>query len=464
MLLLSQQQKTRKIIRELIDKTAYFQLKEITSAEDINKHSDISLTFNPVAVVFDINFDGIDPVAFIDRICGKNKLCCPLVILSESPYGERVVSAINVKKAFLVDKALLRFNLTALLKIIEQHERNKEMLITKEAELKSILETQNEMICRFRPDTTLTYVNKAYAATFGKNPKELLGMKFLELIPSGEHSAIVKFLASVNVNNPKAIYRHSVQLPDGSIGWQEWTDSALFDDKDNITGFQSVGRDITREVMLSQALEKTEEKERRLIARDLHDHIGQMLTYIKLRIERGMMFPQENDTHQLCGEILGLITDCMQELRKVSRRITAGFVKDEPLSDTLVNLMESFEYIAKVKVNLNVLSVPNNLTQEAKSHIYRLVQEAFTNILKHAEATEVSIDFKSSNGFLSLSILDNGIGADIDSHAIKNGFMTMRHRVEVLQGEISFSSEPGSFFMIHVNLPENNTFLKDHAN
>ncbi len=453
-LLIDQDKESRNIIRGLIEKSGYFHFDEISNANSSEELSEQVMKLKPCIIIFDINFNGIDPILFIEKICRKDEYCKPLIILSEATVENRIASALEAGASFYLDKAHLEFSLPGILNMIKSHEQTEKMLTQRDEELKSVIETQEEMICRFKPDTTLTFVNQAYANTFGIEPDKLIGRSFLDFVPAKEHESIKMLLSRFDASNPTVTYRHRVELPDGSTGWQEWTDYAFFDDEGSLTSFQSVGRDITNEMLLSKALEKSEEKERRLIARDLHDHIGQMLAYVKLRIENGIAITDHTTTNNLCHEILDLVTDCMQELRKVSRRVVAGFVKDEPLVETIRSLAESFEYIAKVKVKVDIVNVKESMNPEAKSNIYRIIQEAITNILKHAEATEVSIRLHSNSGFFNLSICDNGKGADIDSHMIKKGFVTMRHRVQSMQGEISFESEPGQFFKITIKLPE----------
>jgi PAS domain S-box-containing protein len=345
LLVIDKQEKTRKVVRELLDEVDYLHFAEISSAGSVEELRENVLKLNPSIILFDINFDGIDPVSFIEQLCCEDNIRCQsiLIVLSEPTQAEMAAAALRAGAGFFIEKSNIHLSLPGILRMVNQYESINSSLIEKERELKSIIETQQEMICRYKPDATLTFVNQAYAAMFGSEPEKLIGRRFLDFIPREEHENILNFLAGFEVNNPQMTYRHSVELPDGSIGWQEWTDYAFFDDDNKLTGYQAVGRDITREVLLSKALEKSEEKERRLIARDLHDHIGQMLAYIKLRIESGMTNVEGNDNHDFNEEILDLVIDSMQELRKVSRRVIAGFVKDEPLVDTIANLVESFE-------------------------------------------------------------------------------------------------------------------------
>lgn|GEM_PF-1010575 len=118
--------------------------------------------------------------------------------------------------------------------------------------LASVVQTQQEMICRFLPDTTLTYANKPYCKAFGKNETQLLGMKVLDLIPETLHKEILEQLTQINTDHPSHTSNHQTQMPDGSFVWQEWTDTAIFDKQNQVIEFQSIGRDITQSKQAEQ--------------------------------------------------------------------------------------------------------------------------------------------------------------------------------------------------------------------
>lgn len=125
-----------------------------------------------------------------------------------------------------------------------------ERLITLDALKKSeeryraIVEDQTELICRFLPDGTLTFVNLAYGRYFGKQMPELIGQNFLILIPEEDRQKITNCIASLSLEKPVMTIEHSV-LMKGEIRIQQWTNRAIFDEKGNFIEFQAVGRDIT---------------------------------------------------------------------------------------------------------------------------------------------------------------------------------------------------------------------------
>jgi PAS domain S-box-containing protein len=108
-----------------------------------------------------------------------------------------------------------------------------------------VFESDSELVCRYLPDTTLTYVNDAYCQYFGKTREELLGRQFLELIPEPARTVAREHVASL-VEHPRVVAdEHEVVLPGGSIGWQQWIDLACVDASGQVVELIAIGRDVT---------------------------------------------------------------------------------------------------------------------------------------------------------------------------------------------------------------------------
>ncbi len=109
------------------------------------------------------------------------------------------------------------------------------------------------MICEFLPDSTLTYVNKAYCDYFGKNEKELVGYKFLEFLPEDVVDAVKSRYLNLTAENPVHTHIHEV-VRDGEICWHEWTNRAFFNEYRQAVRFQAVGQDTTERKLMEQLL------------------------------------------------------------------------------------------------------------------------------------------------------------------------------------------------------------------
>lgn len=117
-----------------------------------------------------------------------------------------------------------------------------------EADLAALLDLLPEMICQFRLDGTLVWMNLAYAAQHGRTRAELVGTRFLDLIDSVSRNAVahnLRQLAGLTPQNPSTVTEHSVRGPDGGDQWQQWVDRAIFDEGGAISSFVSIGRDVT---------------------------------------------------------------------------------------------------------------------------------------------------------------------------------------------------------------------------
>ena len=110
------------------------------------------------------------------------------------------------------------------------------------------------MICEFLPDSTLTYVNRAYCEYFGKPEDELVGYKFLEFLPEDAVDAVKSRYLTLTPENPIQTHVHEV-VKDGEIFWHEWTNRAFFDEQGQALRFQAVGQDTTERKLMEQLLQ-----------------------------------------------------------------------------------------------------------------------------------------------------------------------------------------------------------------
>jgi len=127
----------------------------------------------------------------------------------------------------------------------------------------AVIDTQTEMICRFLPNGTLTFVNLAYCHYFGRTSDRLIGYNLLDLIPEQERLIVIKQLAELSTLTPEnsiLIQEHQVLQADGNLAWQQWTNYAIFDEHKKLQEFQAIGRDITREKQLGNKLKEYQQR------------------------------------------------------------------------------------------------------------------------------------------------------------------------------------------------------------
>ena len=241
-------------------------------------------------------------------------------------------------------------------------------------------------------------------------------------------------------------------------------------------GASKIARDITehkriqsalRESEMMRRLVETQESERARIARDLHDHIGQMLTGLRLKIERLLEVVTGND----------LATDQVVSIREIAARMDrdVGFLSRELRPRDLDqrgldNALGAFvtEWSAQFGIDAEFKAVKsaangsgNTLPREVETNVYRITQEALNNVVKHADAMHVSVLLHLLPDSIALAVEDDGCGFDAERPNSNGphgyGLIGMRERTELLGGsfDIESSYDNGTSILVRIPLDSN---------
>ncbi len=212
---------------------------------------------------------------------------------------------------------------------------------------------------------------------------------------------------------------------------------------------------------LTQRIVETQEEERGRVARDLHDGISQILVSVKYALELAI-----NKAKGASGDITqsiekgaeGLNT-AIGEVRRISRDLRPSVLDDLGLSPALESLASEFSNRTGIEVEINTVAFHNLLPKDAKTTLYRVAQEALTNIERHAHATEVKISLSAPMGAVTLSVADNGVGFNVGNLDARHntaagiGLRNMQERMEYHNGELRvFASSEGT--KIRAKLPK----------
>jgi len=199
-----------------------------------------------------------------------------------------------------------------------------------------------------------------------------------------------------------------------------------------------------REKRLSAIIDG-QEMERQRMSRELHDGLGQFLIAIKLKLENIINTQQTIKTPLL--EVQEMFNTTIDEIRKISDNLMPSILKEFGLETALRNLCKMMAQATNIRIQFESLPLKKKLSERISTYLYRIAQEALNNIVKHAEATEVSIQLLELGNTIQLIIEDNGkgfyFGPSFKSQG--NGIYNMRERVNVLGGTIEIKSETGKY-------------------
>ena len=199
------------------------------------------------------------------------------------------------------------------------------------------------------------------------------------------------------------------------------------------------------EITALHAMFEGQEKERDRVARDLHDRVGSMLGNVKMQME---VLEERMDTDQQEREgqykkVYGLLVETVGEVRRISHDMVAGTLARFGLEKALEGLCDSVRVTGRLAVELRVFGLENRLERGMEITVYRIVQELVGNALKHAKASELSIDVTRTPGRLSVIVSDNGVGFDTAVPSEGMGLANVRKRVATIGGALTIDSTPG---------------------
>jgi PAS domain S-box-containing protein len=204
---------------------------------------------------------------------------------------------------------------------------------------------------------------------------------------------------------------------------------------------------------LSSRLLKVQEEERRSIARELHDEIGQNLTVLKLMLGRAQIVVHE-DVKPLIKEISGTALELLKHVRNLSMSLRPGVLDELGLIPALESLFKQLNEQAGLRVHFYP-QYSGQLSADTSITLYRIAQEALTNVMRYSGVKEVFVKLWSQDGTLRLRIEDNGHGfapALLEAHR-STGLSAMKERAALVGGRCTIESEPLKGTVVTVDLP-----------
>lgn len=211
---------------------------------------------------------------------------------------------------------------------------------------------------------------------------------------------------------------------------------------------ERVSRETMRRVIEGQ------EAERRRLARELHDETGQALTSILLGLETIRAAGSAADAAKAEDEVRALVVHALQEVRRLAVELRPSALDDFGLVPAVERLAETISQRSDVDVHVHASVSPGRLPGEVETVLYRVVQEALTNVLKHADARTVSVLLAQQDGVMTAIVEDDGRGfspGDVRDEAL--GLLGMRERLSFLGGELTIESAPNAGTTIRALLP-----------
>ena len=255
----------------------------------------LGITLNYPRIIDELPAEAAREREYLRRVGMKSHLSVP-INTGSSAICELMISTMRAHRTWPDDLiARLRVVGEIFAQALTRTEIERELRAS-EARYRSVVEHQSDLICRFLPDTTLTFVNDSYCRHWRKRREELIGTKFVELIPEGSRAAVVQVIASIVERPREETNEHQVLLPDGSIGWHQWINSVIVGADGRVVELQGIGRDVTERRRAEDALRESEER-----FRAIFNEAGTGISLIDLTGDRSCQTNRALQTMLRCG-------------------------------------------------------------------------------------------------------------------------------------------------------------------
>lgn len=342
--------------------------------------------------------------------------------------------------------------------LLQRHRKEKESLELKNAKLMTLFsELDPNPIIKVDPSGLIVGMNKSAKEIFNSdlalddNIDKLLGklqFSISELIRNDKSIVIAK----VHNDRHYEINIHGISL----LGMAQLYLYDITEKKEHIEQMNSY-QALLREVSAKSL--KDVENERSRIAGRLHDSVGQNLLLIKLGIQNLKKYLNGNQSQEEYLNTISLLDSTINETKEISRRIRPLNLDELGLNTVLASLCKTVAKEGHLNYQLNLLDDNIKLNKDLELCIYRVVQEALNNIIKHSKATGFTVNLHTENGSVQLGISDDGIGFKpsmlLNDKYISNGLgiVNMQERIEGLKGNLHIDSTVNNGTLIFADFP-----------
>jgi len=362
----------------------------------------------------------------------------------------------------------------AILRDITDRKRTEMALRESEEKYRMLIETMNDGIVVQDENGLITYVNDRLCNMLGRFSKDIIGHPVIEFADE-ENQNILKEQMAKRKRGESGPYEIAWRRVGGEKISAIVSPKPIFGKDRGFQGSFAVITDITQQKQVEEVLKESEEQlrflssqlltaqetERRRLSRELHDEVGQALAVLKLRTDfiRESLDKDKAKAREECERSLHYIDQVIENVRRLSRDLSPAVLENVGLTAAIKWLVENITHNHQARVTLDLIQVDDLFSQDSKIMIFRVIQEALTNIVRHAKAKNISIAIKRSGNRVMFLIEDDGKGFNVVKAAGREaakkglGLKTMDERVRMLRGTLDLHSEEGKGTRITFTAP-----------
>lgn len=325
-------------------------------------------------------------------------------------------------------------------------------------------------VAMFDTDMKYLMVSDRWVADFKIKREALIGESHYDIFPNQPQHWVSSHARALKGHADKFeqdIFIH----PNGKLDWIRWEILPWYSNDDKVGGVIIFNEVITQrkkaEEISNRLIEQrsrmaakveTIEDERRNIARELHDGLGQLLTaaHLNLVLMEQNLANNTGNVDDNLKRVKDLVATTIQEVRNISQNLRPAVLDDFGLVPAIRNLCDEFSKMGTLRVRFSEYELEKHYSPGIEIAVYRICQESLNNIIKHSNATEASIELYNRHSHILIVIQDNGSGFDIAQISRSkpgSGLLNIQERAELLGGRVQMESQPDNGTEIIIEIP-----------
>jgi PAS domain S-box-containing protein len=345
---------------------------------------------------------------------------------------------------------------------ISERKRAEQALRESEERFRLVANTAPVMIWMSGPDKGCTYCNQTWLDFTGRSIEAAMGHGWIESTHPQDRERCMDIYVQAFDRREEFTMEYRVRRHDGQYRWVMDSGRPRSNADGSFAGYIGSCVDVTERKLAEDAISSVgrrliaaQEEERTRIARELHDDIGQRLALLSIELETLQRAPNQREFPGRIYQLLKQTSEIASEIQAISHRLHSSKLEYLGLVAAARGYCAELSEQQNVGIDFLDEGVPRSLPAEIEMSLFRVLQEALRNAVKHGRVHQVKVELRARGSDVHLTVRDFGVGFDpaIALHGKGLGLVSMQERVRLVHGELTIDSAPNSGTSIHVRVP-----------
>ena len=365
-------------------------------------------------------------------------------------------------RAVFDDKGRLQSMVSVIADITERRQ-TEQSLRESEERFRLVANTAPVLIWMAGADKLCTYFNQPWLEFTGRPLEADLGNGWTEVVHPDDRSTLLDTYTQVFDRRGRFEMEYRLRRHDGEYRWVSDLGVPRFNPDGSFAGYIGSCMDVTERKIAEEALTnmgrkliEAHEEERTWIGRELHDDINQRIALLSIELDRwNQSAGSSSDTHDHIRKISQRLVEIGEDIQALSHRLHSSKLEYLGIAIAAQSFCREVSEQHKVQISFSHSEVPRNLPKEIALCLFRVLQEALQNAVKHSGVQDFKVELRGRTGEIHLSVIDAGSGFDSQDavNRLGVGLISMRQRLQLVNGELSIVSELGRGTAIYARVP-----------